>query len=362
MAGKQSKHRIKTCLVTNGSFIPTKLDKRNIEPATKNKQNFAKIEFKRDEGKDKSAADKSEETSPVTELNKINTDEAKLGRERQELVKHFNNIISTSQETHPSSTVENSMSYCISDLYSNPECSDRYDVIYDHDLGFCGRKTSTFCRKKRGQYDRNPKKQKLKEFDCVSRRYAGNLGQKKASRNKFYNKRKKEQVLKRNAERKEKFGILKVLQAEEIFDAENEDLYLFNNNNDDNEVNDSSLFPYEEGFALCGENAPDDLPEDVVDFLLGLQDREITPEDYDLLLRLDASVPTKTVSEERIASLKHEEVLEQHVADSCGVCMEDYQIGETRKILPCKHVFHANCIDTWLRHNSTKCPLDNTEI
>ena len=148
----------------------------------------------------------------------------------------------------------------------------------------------------------------------------------------------------------ENLGI--TVQEHETFEPEYEFTYLENST--------AEKFGLE--FALCEENAPDELQSDILDFLLELQDRDITPEDYEFLLRLDESVPTKTVPNEHVASLKTDTVFELHVDEQCGVCMENYVVGETRKILPCEHVFHANCIETWLRHNSTKCPLDSIEV
>ncbi|CAH8325398.1 unnamed protein product [Eruca vesicaria subsp. sativa] len=43
--------------------------------------------------------------------------------------------------------------------------------------------------------------------------------------------------------------------------------------------------------------------------------------------------------------------------DSCSVCLQDFQVGETVRNLPhCHHMFHMPCIDNWLlRHGS--CPM-----
>jgi hypothetical protein len=40
----------------------------------------------------------------------------------------------------------------------------------------------------------------------------------------------------------------------------------------------------------------------------------------------------------------------------CSVCLENYRIGEHKKILPCFHNFHENCIDQWLIQNGS-CPI-----
>ena len=40
----------------------------------------------------------------------------------------------------------------------------------------------------------------------------------------------------------------------------------------------------------------------------------------------------------------------------CSVCLENYSIDEQKKILPCFHNFHENCIDQWLLQNGS-CPI-----
>ncbi|KAI3983058.1 hypothetical protein MKX01_035339 [Papaver californicum] len=43
--------------------------------------------------------------------------------------------------------------------------------------------------------------------------------------------------------------------------------------------------------------------------------------------------------------------------DTCSICLSEYQPKETLKTLPaCNHCFHVECIDVWLRLNST-CPV-----
>ncbi|XP_074304862.1 RING-H2 finger protein ATL11-like [Silene latifolia] len=43
--------------------------------------------------------------------------------------------------------------------------------------------------------------------------------------------------------------------------------------------------------------------------------------------------------------------------DECGVCLGVFQEKEMVRLLPkCGHVFHADCVDPWLRSHAT-CPL-----
>ncbi|GLU05963.1 hypothetical protein SLE2022_230350 [Rubroshorea leprosula] len=43
--------------------------------------------------------------------------------------------------------------------------------------------------------------------------------------------------------------------------------------------------------------------------------------------------------------------------NTCSICLSEYQPKEALRTIPeCKHYFHADCIDKWLRMNTT-CPL-----
>ncbi|RKP37276.1 hypothetical protein BJ085DRAFT_17748 [Dimargaris cristalligena] len=44
----------------------------------------------------------------------------------------------------------------------------------------------------------------------------------------------------------------------------------------------------------------------------------------------------------------------------CGVCSDDFQTGELLRRLPCRHAFHATCIDPWLTKKCARCPLCRT--
>ncbi|KAB5569334.1 hypothetical protein DKX38_003127 [Salix brachista] len=42
---------------------------------------------------------------------------------------------------------------------------------------------------------------------------------------------------------------------------------------------------------------------------------------------------------------------------TCAICLSEYNTKETLRIIPeCKHCFHADCVDEWLRMNET-CPV-----
>ncbi|CAO2641097.1 E3 ubiquitin-protein ligase ZNRF4 [Lemmus lemmus] len=46
------------------------------------------------------------------------------------------------------------------------------------------------------------------------------------------------------------------------------------------------------------------------------------------------------------------------LSDLCAICLDDYEEGERLKILPCAHVYHCSCIDSWFsRAQRRLCPL-----
>lgn len=114
--------------------------------------------------------------------------------------------------------------------------------------------------------------------------------------------------------------------------------------------------------ALHRTNIPSDISSDIANILIGLQHRELTPEDYDLLLQLDERVAPKTVSKDILSAMETDVVSPESAGDICAVCMDPYEVGQCRKFLPCKHAFHAHCIDMWLENSSQNCPIDGLPI
>ena len=141
--------------------------------------------------------------------------------------------------------------------------------------------------------------------------------------------------------------------------------------------------------------------------LMDMQHRDITPEDYDMLSRLDSSVQPKTLSprvldkrapswcvpevsspEEDMplppgmcvaasdpaaaatvaASLSELSLSSSRSRSSrlsgqqCSICLEDLSAGERVRRLPCGHIFHASCVDEWLTRRSNVCPDDGLPV
>jgi hypothetical protein len=287
--------------------------------------------------------------------------EAKYKKKRADVASHFQDIGTTRDDSQPCDVDLYVATYCVSNSRSNSQQwlpdNSSHEELFDHDLEFCGRKISNLYRKegrrhkpkKRHQYN---SKLKQRNTNKTSHWLDGNITFSKEQKKTRRKKRKKELAL----DRRTKMENL-VIQ-EETFEPE-EFCYSCEEN-----FAPVSFSAEKSGleFLLSGENVPEELEPELLEFLLDLQDRDVTPEDYERLLQLDEFVATKGLPAERVASLRTDTVSEVHVDDTCGVCMENYVVGETRKILPCGHDFHEGCINTWLTYNSTKCPLDNKEV
>ena len=42
--------------------------------------------------------------------------------------------------------------------------------------------------------------------------------------------------------------------------------------------------------------------------------------------------------------------------NSCSICLEKFEAGKYKRVLPCGHTFHKKCIDKWLKKKLI-CPI-----
>uniref|UniRef100_A0A7S1WGD9 RING-type domain-containing protein n=1 Tax=Alexandrium catenella TaxID=2925 RepID=A0A7S1WGD9_ALECA len=92
-----------------------------------------------------------------------------------------------------------------------------------------------------------------------------------------------------------------------------------------------------------------------------LLSREIGPEDYEVLLRLDDSVPKKTASSEGLDRLPNV-AQEDFMGGKCSVCLSAFEEDDEVTALQCEHHFHRSCIRTWLSEYRHTCPLCCSEV
>jgi len=122
---------------------------------------------------------------------------------------------------------------------------------------------------------------------------------------------------------------------------------------------------------------------EMTEFLLALQNgQDITPEDYDRLLKLDElSGPSSAMNErQRIAEkiLKQDSIVSQPLncdsvefeaqecvstpSENCSICMETSKDHGSTTLL-CGHRFHSKCLRRWWNNSpSMTCPLDNLDV
>ena len=104
-----------------------------------------------------------------------------------------------------------------------------------------------------------------------------------------------------------------------------------------------------------------------------LQSREITENDYDILVQLDQPshleipVDLAGLSEHVINRIPMSKVkLGSRLlvpGRQCRLCLQGYSAGELVRRLPeCGHIFHRLCIDQWLQNDHRRCPIDRVLV
>lgn len=91
--------------------------------------------------------------------------------------------------------------------------------------------------------------------------------------------------------------------------------------------------------------------------------RDITPEDYDMLLRLDEMVPKRTATADTLAHLRLR-IHGERLHEVCGVCLAPFDPSDDVLAVSCpaKHEFHRQCISKWLTECNKTCPVDHAEL
>ena len=113
-----------------------------------------------------------------------------------------------------------------------------------------------------------------------------------------------------------------------------------------------------------GEDPYDDIEgfndDGINDFYdeIGLDNEDLEDDDLDLMPKIGLS--KEILDNMEISKIKNVEKLDND-KKKCTICLEDYVNGDDSIALPCIHIFHANCIKTWLKNQNT-CPICKYEI
>lgn len=65
-----------------------------------------------------------------------------------------------------------------------------------------------------------------------------------------------------------------------------------------------------------------------------------------------ASIPDRVLSTETMVA----ELQGDHSGNTCSICLEVFVLGQTLKVLPCDHLFHAECCMPWFERKN-HCPM-----
>lgn len=90
-----------------------------------------------------------------------------------------------------------------------------------------------------------------------------------------------------------------------------------------------------------------------------LLNRDLSPQDYEMLLQLDEFSPQPrrpTISASSASELAPAS-REIFAGEMCSICLGEFEEEEDIRQLPCEHCFHSGCIREWLTAHSSQCPL-----
>lgn len=49
--------------------------------------------------------------------------------------------------------------------------------------------------------------------------------------------------------------------------------------------------------------------------------------------------------------------IQKGASHECAICLETMPAGTTVRILPCRHVYHHDCINRWMKEDKDSCPM-----
>uniref|UniRef100_A0A5B6Z3H7 RING-type E3 ubiquitin transferase n=1 Tax=Davidia involucrata TaxID=16924 RepID=A0A5B6Z3H7_DAVIN len=105
------------------------------------------------------------------------------------------------------------------------------------------------------------------------------------------------------------------------------------------------------------------LPASMSEFLLGSGFDRLLDQLSQIEVNGIGRIDNPPASKAAIESMPTIEIVESHIATEshCAVCKEPFDLGTEAREMPCKHIYHSDCIHPWLSlHNS--CPVCRHEL
>lgn len=102
-----------------------------------------------------------------------------------------------------------------------------------------------------------------------------------------------------------------------------------------------------------------------------LENTESTAENHDATPHYTYTTLTQPLSDNEkdptyspnfLASLQQLQIDDDDDNMTCPICFENFEDDQILRILPCKHRFHAKCVDPWLLNSSSHCPLCRVDL
>lgn len=98
--------------------------------------------------------------------------------------------------------------------------------------------------------------------------------------------------------------------------------------------------------------------EQVIDLMY----RDIKPEDFEILSKLDESLPKRNVVKQNFVDGLPRLLGRDCSSTECGVCLGGLDPDSLVVELPCKHTFHDACITKWLTQCKNTCPICSSPV
>jgi len=71
----------------------------------------------------------------------------------------------------------------------------------------------------------------------------------------------------------------------------------------------------------------------------------------------DVILPLTENALKNLEETKYSEIIDENKCDECTICRENFEQDSIVTKLPCKHIFHKDCIGEWLKNYHHKCPV-----